>query len=162
MNGFTRGKTPTTSFYDRFLPPGAGFAGATTVVADGDNLLLTSGFANAVQVFDPSTGGVSLDIRTLAGVTNAVRHDGDIVATECLFYQPRAAAASEGGVLADYRYRVPHPYCSVLYKSSGADPARMDVIALFVQPIEPERWSAWCAVLPTADRRDGSATTRTR
>jgi sugar lactone lactonase YvrE len=82
MNGFTRGKTPTTSFYDRFLPPGAGFAGATTVVADGDNLLLTSGFANAVQVFDPATGGVSLDIRTLAGVTNAVRHDGDIVATQ--------------------------------------------------------------------------------
>lgn len=64
MNGFTRGKTPTTSFYDRFLPPGAGFAGATTVVADGDDLLLTSGFANAVQVFDPSTGGVSLDIRS--------------------------------------------------------------------------------------------------
>jgi hypothetical protein len=82
MNGFTNGKTPTTSFYDRFLPPGAGFAGATTVVADGDNLLLTSGFANALQVFDPSTGGVSLDIRTLAGVTNAVRHDGDIVATQ--------------------------------------------------------------------------------
>ncbi len=82
MNGFTRGKTPTTSFYDRFLPPGTGFAGATTVVADGDYLLLTSGFANAVQVFDPATGGVSLDIRTLAGVTNAVRHDGDIVATQ--------------------------------------------------------------------------------
>jgi sugar lactone lactonase YvrE len=82
MNGFTNGKTPTTSFYDRFLPPGAGFAGATTVVADGDNLLLTSGFTNALQVLDPATGAVSLDIRTLAGVTNAIRHDGDIVATQ--------------------------------------------------------------------------------
>ncbi len=82
MNGFTRGKTPTTSFYDRFLPPGAGFAGATTVVADGDNLILSSGFANAVQVFDPETGAVSLDIRTLGGVTNAIRHDGDIVAAQ--------------------------------------------------------------------------------
>ena len=29
MNGFTNGKTPTTSFYDRFSPPGAGFAGTT-------------------------------------------------------------------------------------------------------------------------------------
>ena len=82
MNGFTRGKTPTTSFYDRFLPPGVGFAGATTVVADGDNLLLTSGFSNALQVLNPTTGAVSLDIRTLAGVTNAVRHNGDIVAAQ--------------------------------------------------------------------------------
>ena len=65
MRGFTRGKKPTTSFYDRFLPPGAGFAGATTVVADGDDLLLTSGFANALQVLDPATGAVSLDIRDL-------------------------------------------------------------------------------------------------
>jgi sugar lactone lactonase YvrE len=82
LRGYTRTKKPTTSFYDRFSPPGAGFAGATTVVADGDNLLLSSGFTNAVQVLDPATGAVSLDIRTLAGVTNAIRHDGDIVATQ--------------------------------------------------------------------------------
>ena len=82
MRGYTQGKKPTTSFYDRFLPPGAGFAGATSVEPDGDNLILTSGFANALQVFDPVTGAVSLDIRTLAGVTNAIRHDGDIVATQ--------------------------------------------------------------------------------
>lgn len=82
MRGYTLGKQPTTSFYDRFPPPGGGFAGATTVVADGDNLLLSSGFTNAVQVLDPATGAVSLDIRTLAGVTNAIRHDGDIVATQ--------------------------------------------------------------------------------
>ncbi|MEX1287560.1 MAG: hypothetical protein AB1Z57_06450 [Acidimicrobiia bacterium] len=82
MRGYTRGKQPTTSFYDRFPPPGGGFAGATTVVPDGDNLLITSGFTNALQVLDPATGVVSLDIRTLAGVTNAIRHDGNIVATQ--------------------------------------------------------------------------------
>ena len=82
LRGYTRGKTPTTSFYDRFSPPGAGFAGATSAVADGDNLILTSGFTNTLQVMNPSTGAVSLDIRTLAGVTNATRHDGDIVATQ--------------------------------------------------------------------------------
>jgi DNA-binding beta-propeller fold protein YncE len=82
MRGYTRGKQPTTSFYDRFLPPGTGFAGATTVVADGDDLLLTSGFSNALQVLDPKTGAVSLDIRDLAGVTNAIRHEGDIVAAQ--------------------------------------------------------------------------------
>ena len=82
LRGYTSGTTPTTSFYDRFLPPGAGFAGATSVVVDGDNLLLTSGFSNALQVLDPVTGAVSLDIRTLAGVTNAIRHDGDIIASQ--------------------------------------------------------------------------------
>lgn len=82
MRGYTRGKQPTTSFYDRFSAPGTGFAGATTVVADGDDLLLTSGFSNALQVLNPETGAVSLDIRDLAGVTNAIRHQGDVVAAQ--------------------------------------------------------------------------------
>ena len=82
MRGYTRGKQPTTSFYDSFMPPGAGFGGATTVVADGDDLVLTSGFSNALQVLNPETGAVSLDIRDLAGVTNAIRHEGDIVAAQ--------------------------------------------------------------------------------
>ncbi len=69
-----------------------------------------------------------------------VSADGsELVATECRFFQPMAAATSSGGADVDYVYRVPHPYCSVLYKSSGADPSRMDVIALFVQPVEQER-----------------------
>ena len=79
MRGYTRGKQPTTSFYDRFS---AGFAGATTVVADGDDLLITGGFGNTLQLLDPETGAVSLDIRDLAGVTNAIRHDGEIVAAQ--------------------------------------------------------------------------------
>ncbi len=65
-------------------------------------------------------------------------HD-EIVATRCRFYQPMASTASTGGADVEYVYRVPHPYCSVLYKSSGQDPSRMDVIALFVQPVSQER-----------------------
>jgi phenylpropionate dioxygenase-like ring-hydroxylating dioxygenase large terminal subunit len=64
--------------------------------------------------------------------------DDELLATECRFFQPMAAATSSGGADVDYVYRVPHPYCSVLYKSSGADPSRMDVIALFVQPVTHE------------------------
>jgi phenylpropionate dioxygenase-like ring-hydroxylating dioxygenase large terminal subunit len=63
----------------------------------------------------------------------------EIVATRCRFYQPMASTASSGGADVEYVYRVPHPYCSVLYKSSGQDPSRMDVIALFVQPVSQER-----------------------
>ncbi len=63
----------------------------------------------------------------------------EIVATNCKFWQPMAAAASDGGADVDYIYRVPHPYCSVLYKSSPLDEARMDVIAIFIQPFNQEQ-----------------------
>jgi len=62
----------------------------------------------------------------------------EILATNCQFYQPQAAAGSAGGVMSDYIYRVPHPYCSVLYKSCPTDDSRLDVIALFLQPMEEE------------------------
>ncbi len=82
LRGFTNGKQPTTSFYDVALPPGNGFAGATTVAVDGDDLLITSGFSNSLQLLNPETGAVSLDVRDLFGVTNAVRHEGEIIAAQ--------------------------------------------------------------------------------
>ena len=66
-------------------------------------------------------------------------NDGEIFATRCLFYQPRGAANAGGGYEVEYVYRVPHPYCSVLYKANPVQRARMDVIALFVQPVGEER-----------------------
>ncbi len=63
----------------------------------------------------------------------------EVVATECRFWQPQAAAASTGGAEVEYVYRVPHPFCAVLYKTSAPDPARFDAIALFVQPVAEER-----------------------
>jgi len=62
----------------------------------------------------------------------------EILATECRFFQPQAAAGSSGGSLSEYIYRVPHPYCSILYKSCPMDEHRLDVIALFVQPVDEE------------------------
>ncbi len=63
----------------------------------------------------------------------------EVVATECRFWQPQAAAASTGGAEVEYIYRVPHPFCAVLYKTSAPDPNRFDAIALFVQPVGEER-----------------------
>ncbi|PSJ64200.1 aromatic ring-hydroxylating oxygenase subunit alpha [Pseudaminobacter soli (ex Li et al. 2025)] len=62
----------------------------------------------------------------------------EILATRCRFYQPKASTVSTEGADVDYVYRVPHPYCSVLYKSSPADESRLDVIAIFLQPIDQE------------------------
>jgi phenylpropionate dioxygenase-like ring-hydroxylating dioxygenase large terminal subunit len=62
----------------------------------------------------------------------------EILATRCRFFQPMASTTSSGGADVDYIYRVPHPYCSVLYKSSPVDETRLDVIAVFLQPIDQE------------------------
>jgi phenylpropionate dioxygenase-like ring-hydroxylating dioxygenase large terminal subunit len=66
----------------------------------------------------------------------------EILATACRMFQPKAAASSSTGADVEYVYRVPHPYCGVLYKSSGLDPARRDVIAVFLQPVDEEHTRA--------------------
>ncbi len=86
-----------------------------------------------------------------------VASDAEILATECLFYQPKAAATSSEGTDVEYVYRVPHPYCSVLYKSSGLDPTRMDVIALFVQPVTEESVRAHMLLSLLDDANDDTA-----
>jgi phenylpropionate dioxygenase-like ring-hydroxylating dioxygenase large terminal subunit len=78
---------------------------------------------------EPRTEVVDYDVET----TN-----DQVLATRCLFYQPQAAASSTGGQMSEYTYRVPHPYCVMLYKSNPDDPSRMDVIALFNQPMTEE------------------------
>ena len=62
----------------------------------------------------------------------------EVVATQCQFYQPKAALASEEGAMVDYVYRVPHVNCALLYKSSPTDETRNDVIFLFLQPMGQE------------------------
>jgi phenylpropionate dioxygenase-like ring-hydroxylating dioxygenase large terminal subunit len=66
----------------------------------------------------------------------------EIWATECVFYQPVAAMTSEGGQMSNYIFRVPHPYCVLLYKSCPLDPTRMDVIGLFVRSVTADHIEA--------------------
>jgi phenylpropionate dioxygenase-like ring-hydroxylating dioxygenase large terminal subunit len=63
----------------------------------------------------------------------------EILATKCLAFQPQASLVATEGYEVEYVYRVPHPYCAVLYKSNAADLSRNDVIGLFVQPCSEER-----------------------
>jgi len=66
----------------------------------------------------------------------------EIVATRCEFFQPMGALNALGGMLMEYVYRVPHPYCAILYKSSPIDESRSDAIAIFGQPIDEENTRA--------------------
>lgn len=66
----------------------------------------------------------------------------EVLATRCRFFQPRAALSATEGQEVEYVYRVPHPFCSVLYKSCPEDEDRRDVIAIFLQPMTEERCRA--------------------
>lgn len=66
----------------------------------------------------------------------------EVLATRCRFIQPRAAKSATGAMEVEYVYRVPHPFCSVLYKSCPEDESRRDVIGIFLQPMTEERCRA--------------------
>jgi sugar lactone lactonase YvrE len=80
--GFGPDGERVATLYDRFSPPGTEFTGAFTLSADGDHLISTSWFGNSLQVFDPATGEVIEDVRTLAAPLNAIRHGESLVASQ--------------------------------------------------------------------------------
>ena len=85
--------------------------------------------------------------------TTEIRRDVDEVwATNCRFFQPKAAMSAKDGIMAQYMYRVATPFVTLLYKTSPGAPDRWDVICLFVQPLEPDRCRAH-AVLFVLDAR---------
>lgn len=72
-----------------------------------------------------------------------IRRDVDEVwATECRFFQPQAALSATGGGMTRYQYRVAAPFVTLLYKTCPNAEDRWDVIALFVQPLDPDRCRA--------------------
>jgi phenylpropionate dioxygenase-like ring-hydroxylating dioxygenase large terminal subunit len=68
----------------------------------------------------------------------AVTEEGEVLATECRFYQPVASPTASGGMMVDYIYKVIRPYTVALYKSNPVHPDRLDAIVLFVQPVDEE------------------------
>ncbi len=66
-----------------------------------------------------------------------IRRDVDEVwATNCQFFQPQITA-NQSGSMAQLTYRVPSPFVVMLYRISPYAANRLDVIALFIQPMEP-------------------------
>lgn len=71
--------------------------------------------------------------------TTEIRREVDEVwATNCQFFQPKAAMSATGGIMTQYIYRVLNPFAVMLYKTCPNAANRWDVICLFVQPVEPD------------------------
>ncbi|MNJ99153.1 putative methylxanthine N7-demethylase NdmC [compost metagenome] len=69
-----------------------------------------------------------------------VRSDTDeIWATECRFWQPKAAPTASGGMEVEYTYRVMQPFSTMLYKSCPTRPGEFDIIFLLIQPLDEDR-----------------------
>jgi phenylpropionate dioxygenase-like ring-hydroxylating dioxygenase large terminal subunit len=65
-----------------------------------------------------------------------IRRDIDEVwATNCQFYQPQIVVNGPGGMV-QLTYRVPSPFVVMLYRVCPSAPDRLDVIAMFIQPME--------------------------
>jgi phenylpropionate dioxygenase-like ring-hydroxylating dioxygenase large terminal subunit len=80
-----------------------------------------------------------------------IRRDVDEVwATNCQFYQPQMVADGTGGMV-QLTYRVPSPFVVMLYRVCPSSPNRLDAIAMFVQPIEPDL----CRAIPVMYLVDG-------
>ncbi len=67
----------------------------------------------------------------------------EVFATNIKFFQPQASKSAEGGIETEYIYRVPAPMAAVLYKTCPPKPVCLDVIALFVQPLDEETCDVW-------------------
>jgi phenylpropionate dioxygenase-like ring-hydroxylating dioxygenase large terminal subunit len=81
----------------------------------------------------------------------------EILATRCRFYQPKGSSVAKTGIDVDYIYRVPHPFCSVLYKMAGPDKTRPNVIALFLQPVDQEHVRAHMLMCILDDENEDKA-----
>ncbi len=67
----------------------------------------------------------------------------EVIASNIRFYQPQASKSATDGIQTEYIYRVPAPMAAILYKTCPPKPDSLDVIALFVQPIDEETCDVW-------------------
>lgn len=67
----------------------------------------------------------------------------EIWATECSFVQPKSSIASTAPIEVQYVYRVMQPFTAMLYKTTFLHPGSMDILTLFVQPVDEERIIAY-------------------
>jgi phenylpropionate dioxygenase-like ring-hydroxylating dioxygenase large terminal subunit len=64
------------------------------------------------------------------------RNVDEVWATNCRFFQPRIAVTEQAGDFVRLTFRVPTPFAVMLYRVCPSAPSRLDVIALFIQPME--------------------------
>ncbi|WP_278378479.1 aromatic ring-hydroxylating oxygenase subunit alpha [Stutzerimonas kunmingensis] len=62
----------------------------------------------------------------------------EVLAVNCRFPQPKGSAAASEPVEMQYVYRIARPFIAILYKTCVIDANRLDVLGLYVQPVDEE------------------------
>lgn len=88
----------------------------------------------------PGTLGDEAGVTEMEDYRVATTDDG-LIATDCLYWQPRAGTLATGGEKVAYTYRVHRPLVASLEKLTGR-PGEMHIL-LVVSPIEEFRCRAW-------------------
>jgi phenylpropionate dioxygenase-like ring-hydroxylating dioxygenase large terminal subunit len=83
-----------------------------------------------------------------------VSPERDEILVHCLIYLPKSSPKATAAADVPHVYRVPHPYCTMLYKVSPLSPPRMDIIAMFVQALDEENACAHILVSRVDDQID--------
>ena len=65
--------------------------------------------------------------------------DGEVHASKCDMLVPKVGVNFDAPMVMRYRYRVPHPYCVMLFYDSLPDPSQEDICAIWVQPMSADR-----------------------
>lgn len=109
-------------------------AGAVTVRCSG--LRIVENFLDLAHFPYVHTGILGEEPHTeVVDYVAEIRTDVDEVwATNCKFYQPKAAATATDGQITEYMYRAPHPFSTILYKTCPILENAWDLIGLFIQP----------------------------
>lgn len=103
------------------------------------------------------TGWLGIEPHTEVTPYNVeITDDGEVLATECKFFQPVASPTANGGFVVDYTYRVIRPYTVSLYKSNPIQMDRRDSIYLFVQPVDEESCIAHSFLCYLKDNMDAA------
>ena len=84
-----------------------------------------------VRPFDDGNGGIG------------------IIATECIFWQPRTNSLAHGGTMVEYDYRVVRPLTAILTKVPEQSRGFREAISLHVQPVAEEASVAWILLAMT-------------
>lgn len=83
-------------------------------------------------------GSLGIEPHTEVADYEVATIDGELHATKCDFLVPKVGVNFAEPALARYRYRVPHPFCVMLYYDSLPDPSVEDIVAIWVQPMTAE------------------------
>ncbi|MFX1676262.1 aromatic ring-hydroxylating dioxygenase subunit alpha [Paraburkholderia sp. A2WS-5] len=134
------GEPPADTFaLPEFDEPGRRILGAGSFAVHASGLRVIENFLDMAHFPYVHTGLLGEEPHTEVAPYRVEHESGELFARDCRFYQPMSAASAQTGIDAHYVYRVARPFTAMLYKTSPQQPARRDVICLFVQPVDESR-----------------------